>query len=45
MALFGGVDTNASSHDNEGFELNFDNLPDENETKDEINKNDRFFGF
>ncbi|EFO13145.1 hypothetical protein LOAG_15384 [Loa loa] len=45
MALFGGVDTNASSHNNEVFELNFDNLPDGNEAKDEIDKNSRFFGF
>uniref|UniRef100_A0A0R3S058 BZIP domain-containing protein n=1 Tax=Elaeophora elaphi TaxID=1147741 RepID=A0A0R3S058_9BILA len=48
MALFGGVDTNASSHGNEGFELNFDSLPDENQSKDGIDGidgNGRFFDF
>ncbi|CAG9533226.1 unnamed protein product [Cercopithifilaria johnstoni] len=45
MALFDGADTNASNHDNEGFELNFDNLPGGNENKDETGKNDCFFDF
>ncbi|VDK66480.1 unnamed protein product [Onchocerca ochengi] len=45
MALFGAIDTNASSHDNEGFELNFDNLPDGNEINKGIDKADRFFDF
>ncbi|VDP15892.1 unnamed protein product [Onchocerca flexuosa] len=45
MALFGALDTNASSHDNEGFELNFDNLPDGNEINKGIDKGNRFFDF
>lgn len=45
MALFGGVDANASSNDNDGFELNFGSSPDGNEAKNAIDKKDRFFGF
>ncbi|KAL4003664.1 hypothetical protein ACH3XW_8535 [Acanthocheilonema viteae] len=45
MTLFDGVDTNASSHVNAGFELNFNNMRNENKDKNEIDKNDRLFDF
>uniref|UniRef100_A0A915PZ52 Uncharacterized protein n=1 Tax=Setaria digitata TaxID=48799 RepID=A0A915PZ52_9BILA len=45
MALFGGADTNSSTRDNEGFDLNFDSLPGENETREKIDKTNRFFNF
>lgn len=45
MALFGGIDINTPVHDNDGFELNFNNLSDGNEDKDVINKANRFFDF
>ncbi|VDK85902.1 unnamed protein product [Litomosoides sigmodontis] len=45
MALFGGADTNTSAHDNDGFELNFNNLSGGNEDKDAMGKANRFFDF
>ncbi|MCP9257519.1 hypothetical protein DINM_000869 [Dirofilaria immitis] len=42
MALFGAVETNTPSNGSEGFELNFDNLPDGNEVKKGINSANSF---
>ncbi|KAK6102326.1 hypothetical protein QQG55_8010 [Brugia pahangi] len=45
MALFGNTETNASSRDDDGFELDFGNSPGRNEVKDKINKVNNFFDF
>nr|CRZ24103.1 Bm9757 [Brugia malayi] len=45
MALFGNTETNASSRDDDGFELDFGNSPGRNEVKDKINKDNNFFDF